>query len=216
MFDDVLCNHDLFGEHKGERHQTGDLNPLGGMFELYEITPSGRLEFLEYTIEDRSDPTAQGWAKLRGLMSTVYTGGRRDLNYHGWLYLSAFGRAKFTDGTMIAFEPNLAEPSEEGGSTGMPGHRHDPVAFVTAMRETMNLNQYLKDFFAELERLRPILAGLRPHALTCDAKGFYVLLALGDARVSLRFDEMDADPIRMAAAAIEKWRATQDAEIIVD
>lgn len=81
------------------------------------------------------------------------------------------------------------------------------------MRETMDLNQYLEDFFAELERLRPILCGLRPHALTCDAKGFHVLLALGDARVSLRFDELDADPIRMAAAAIEKWKTTPDSDL---
>lgn len=99
MFDEVLCNNDLFGKHKGERHQTTDLTSLGCTFELYEITPSGRLELLEYTIEDRSDPTAQGWARLRGAMSTtVYTGGRRDVNYHGWLGLSCLGRAKFTAG----------------------------------------------------------------------------------------------------------------------
>lgn len=37
---------------------------------------------------------------------------RRDLNYHGWLYLSCFGRAKFTDGTMVAFEPEPKRPIE--------------------------------------------------------------------------------------------------------
>jgi hypothetical protein len=25
MFDEVLCNHDLFGEHRGETHQTKSL-----------------------------------------------------------------------------------------------------------------------------------------------------------------------------------------------
>jgi hypothetical protein len=45
-------------------------------------------------------------------MARVYTGGRRDLNYHGWLYLSCFGRAKFTEGTMVAFEPEPKRPIE--------------------------------------------------------------------------------------------------------
>ena len=110
MFDEVQCNHELFGEHKGETHQTKKLHWLGGLLEKYEITPSGRLEFLEYTTEDRSDPTLKGIARWGGSMTVVFTGGRRDLNYHGWLYLSCFGSAKFTDGTMIAFEPEPDQP----------------------------------------------------------------------------------------------------------
>jgi hypothetical protein len=34
----------------------------------------------------------------------VFTGGRRDLNYHGWLVFAGSGRAKFSDGTLVAFE----------------------------------------------------------------------------------------------------------------
>jgi len=105
----VVCNHELFGLHRGETHQTKDLHWLGGHLDKYEITPSGRLEFLEYITEDRNDPNAQGIDRVAGKMTTIYSGGRRDLSYHGWLYLSGFGRAKFTDGTMVAFEP---EPSE--------------------------------------------------------------------------------------------------------
>jgi hypothetical protein len=105
MFDEVVCNHELFGVHRGETHQTKDLHCLGGLLDLYEIPPSGRLEFLEFTVEDRSDPTLQGIERFFGKWTRVFTGGRRDLNYHGWLYLSSFGRAKFTDGTMVAFEP---------------------------------------------------------------------------------------------------------------
>ncbi len=104
MFDAVLCNQDLFEDHKGETHQTKSLCPIGGAFEQYEITPAGCLEFLEYVIEDRSDPNAQGLAGLGGSMTQVFTGGRRDMNYHGWLDLSGFGRAKFTDGILVAFE----------------------------------------------------------------------------------------------------------------
>jgi hypothetical protein len=112
MFDEVKCNSDLFGVHKGETHQTKDLHWLGGLLDNYEITPSGRLEFLEYTVEVRSDPTLEGIARWCGSMTRVFTGGRRDLKYHGWLYLSCFGRAKFTDGTMVAFEPEPERPIE--------------------------------------------------------------------------------------------------------
>jgi len=115
LFDEVVCNHELFGLHRGETHQTKDLHWLGGFLDQYEITPSGRLEFLEYRTEDRSDPNAQGIARLAGMMTTIYTGGRRDLNYHGWLYLSCFGRAKFTDGTMVEWEPEPNQSSESEG-----------------------------------------------------------------------------------------------------
>lgn len=117
LFDSVVCNHELFGPHRGETHQTKDLHWLGGHLDKYEITPYGRLEFLEYITEDRSDPNAQGIDRLAGTMATIYTGGRRDLNYHGWLYLSGFGRAKFTDGTMVAFEPEPSESKNPDGTT---------------------------------------------------------------------------------------------------
>jgi hypothetical protein len=112
MFDEVLCNHELFGAHRGETQQTKDLHWLGGLLDNYEITPSGRLEFLEYTVEDRSNPTLESIERLFGMMTRIFTGGRRDLNYHVWLYLSCFGRAKFTDGTLVAFEPEPVQPRE--------------------------------------------------------------------------------------------------------
>jgi hypothetical protein len=34
----------------------------------------------------------------------LFTGERRDVNFHGWLELSDFGRAKITDGTLVAFD----------------------------------------------------------------------------------------------------------------
>lgn len=112
MFDEVRCNHELFGVHKGETHQTKDLHCMGGALEQYEITASGQLEFLEYRVEDRSDPTREGLERFNGMMTIVFTGGRRDLNYHGWLYLSCFGRAKFTDGMLVAFEPEQTHSGE--------------------------------------------------------------------------------------------------------
>ena len=104
-FDEVLCNHDFFGSHKGEKHQTRSLTLMGGgASEQFEITPAGRLELLEHVIEDRSNPNAEGIDRIFGGATIVLTGGGHDMNYHGWLSLSAFGRAKFKDGTLVAFE----------------------------------------------------------------------------------------------------------------
>jgi len=105
LFDEVVLNNDLFGVHKGETHQTTRLDLNGGSLETYDITPSGRLEWLEYVIEDHSDPNVQGVERCFGMLAHVYTGGLRDMNYHGWLNLTGFGRAKFTDGALVAFEP---------------------------------------------------------------------------------------------------------------
>jgi len=79
----------------------------------------------------------------------------------------------------------------------------------------MDHDQYLKDFFAELEKLRPVPVRGRPHALAYDREAVHVLLGLGDARASLRFDQLYANPIRMAAAVIEKWQATPEFELLV-
>lgn len=111
LSDDVICNHDLFGAHKGETCQADIPSPfIPGS--TYEITPQGRLELLECVFEDRSDPNATGWGRLEGASTPVFTGARRDLDYHGWLDLDPIGRAKFTDGGIVAFEPNSASSFE--------------------------------------------------------------------------------------------------------
>ena len=103
MYDDVRCDHALFGEHRGKVYETAD---LGAVFPgaTYEIAPTGRLELLECTYEDRSDPNTSGIFRLGGMMTPVYTGGRRDVNFHGWLRLLGFGCAKFTDGQLVKVE----------------------------------------------------------------------------------------------------------------
>lgn len=101
--DEVVCNHPLFGEQRGKMYRTYCLEAIfpGA---TYEITASGRLELLVCNYEDRSDPNAEGIEKLFGALTPVSTGERRDENYHGWLELGGVGRAKFTDGTLVAFE----------------------------------------------------------------------------------------------------------------
>lgn len=121
VLDDVICNNDLFGKYKGETHYTQSLNPVfpGS---TYEITPSGRLELLECTYEDRSDPNAQGLEQLAGIMTPVFTGQRRDMDWHGWVEFPGFGGAKFTNGTMIAFEADseLSNTAPMQEMTGTP------------------------------------------------------------------------------------------------
>ena len=105
LCEDVLCNNDLFGEHKGEKHRTASLDAVFPGAD-YEITPNGRLELLECNFEDRSDPNAQGAMRLAGIMTPVFTGERRDMNFHGCIVFPDFGRAKFTDGTLTDFLPD--------------------------------------------------------------------------------------------------------------
>ena len=50
-------------------------------------------------------------------MTPVFTGRRSDAALHGWVEFRGFGRAKFTDGTMVAFEP-ASEPSNQEETTG--------------------------------------------------------------------------------------------------
>ena len=113
----VLCNNEVFGDHKGETHYTQSLQPVFPGY-TYEITPAGRLELLECTYEDRSDPNATGCQRLGGMMTPAFTGRRTDVALHGWVGFPGFGRAKFTDGTMVAFEPvsELRNPEETTGA----------------------------------------------------------------------------------------------------
>ena len=51
-------------------------------------------------------------------MTPAFTGPRTDEALHGWVVFPGFGRAKFTDGTMVAFEPvsELRNPEEATGA----------------------------------------------------------------------------------------------------
>lgn len=45
MFDEVVLDHELFGSHKGEKHQTKSLDSMGSAFELYESPLQGGSSF---------------------------------------------------------------------------------------------------------------------------------------------------------------------------
>ena len=150
IVDDVLCNHDLFGKHKGETHCTQSLHPrFPGS--TYEITPAGRLELLECTYEDRSDPHGPLWMRLGGMLTQVFTGKRSDVELHGWVEFPGFGRAKFTDGTMVAFDPAVelskGAPVKEraGAASVLPRNLQAPIYMQGEALGELRVNERAMD-----------------------------------------------------------------------
>jgi hypothetical protein len=109
--DEVLCDHPLFGDYRGETHQTHSLEPVfpGA---TYEITASGRLELLECTYEDRSDHNAEGLARLAGSMTPVFTDERSDLGYHGCLAFKVLAAPSSQMGHWLALSQRIRCPGD--------------------------------------------------------------------------------------------------------
>lgn len=192
---EVLCNHGLFGEHKGEKHETSSFSDLMGLGEFYEITPAGRLELLECSFEDRSDPNAKGWERLGGAATPVFTGRRQDRCFHGWLEFPGFGRAKFTDGTLVAFERELDQSPERNPppTTGIQS------SSASALESTINVAgggpaEYLRCFFSELERLKRRSICDVSHAVGFRDGKLYALMSVGDFRERVYVQGLDKDP----------------------
>lgn len=208
VLDDVLCNNDLFGDHKGETHCTQSLRPVfpGS---TYEITPTGRLELLECTYEDRSDPNAPRWLRLVGVMTPVFTGKRSDVALHGWVEFPGFGRAKFTDGTLVAFEPEL-DPSTERNQPPSTGIQSSSAP---AQRSTIIMSgggpaEYLRHFFSELERLKRRSSCDVSHAIGFRDGKLHVLMSIGDVRERVYVEDLDQDPTSAAQDVFLLWRTT--------
>ena len=224
MFDEVLCNHEIFGKYRGKICQTKSLEPfIGGALEKYEITPAGRLEFLEYRIEDRSDPKAEGILRLAGFMAMVFTGGRRDLNFHGWLELDGIGRAKFTDGSIVGLEPdNSVSPSPSELNVIRGGRRIGPELDqmeprvggldreVSGLLPPSDPSGYLQAFFQELNRLKPPQSWARSHAITYQRDSLCILISVGDCRRKIFVAELAADPAAAAEKGLELWERVKD------
>ncbi len=237
MFDEVLCNHEIFGKHKGKICQTKSLQPLiGGALEKYEITAAGRLEFLEYKIEDRSDPKAEGILGLAGSMAMAFTGGRRDLNYHGWLELEGIGRAKFTDGSFVALEPwdeyvesvepgNNVDPSPSERKLSSEGLK---IGSELAPQEAQggsldrefsgmaDPSRYLSAFFRELNRLKPTESWAMSHAITYQQSSLCILIGVGDFRRKIFVEELGRDPAVAAESALKLWERVKDGNCLSD
>ena len=207
VLDDVLCNNDRFGDHKGETHRTQSLHPVfpGS---TYEITSRGRLELLECTYEDRSDPNAAGCLRLGRMMTPVFTGQRSDVALHGWVEFPGFGRAKFTDGNLVAFEPE-SDQSLERNQTPMTGN---PSNSASALESTIIMAggggpaEYLRRFFSELEKLKSRLICEVSHAIGFRDGKLYVLMS--DFRERVYVQDLDQDPASAAQDIFLLWQTT--------
>jgi len=194
VLDDVVCNNDLFGAHKGEKHSTESLDSAFRE-STYEITPSGRLELLVCTYEDQSDPNAQGWERLIGCSTPVFTGERRDMNLHGWVDFPGFGRAKFTDGTMKAFMPASSQSGPAPASEGSFDMQSGGIA------------EYLRRFFTELEQLKHRKSYYVSHAISFRDGRLFVLISRGDCRERVYVEALDENPLNAAQQVVQLWQA---------
>jgi hypothetical protein len=207
VLDDVLCNNDLFGEHKGETHRTQSLHPVfpGS---TYEITPTGRLELLECTYEDRSDPNAPRWLRLGGMMTPVFTGQRSDAALHGWVEFPGFGRAKFPDGNLVAFELE-SDQSLEQDQTPSTGIQSNSAALKsTIIMAGGRPAEYLRCFFSELERLKRRSSCDVSHAIGFRDGKLHVLMSIGDVRERVYVQDLDQDPASAAQDVFLRWKTT--------
>ena len=208
VLDEVLCNNDLFGAHKGETQWTRSLHPVfpGS---TYEITPAGRLELLEGTYEDRSDPNAPRWLRLGGMMTPVFTGQRSDVTLHGWLEFPGFGRAKFTDGTLVGFEPESDQSLERNQppATGIQSSS-DPALASTIDVAGGGPAEYLRCFLSELERLKRRSSCDLSHAIAFRDGKLHVLMSIGDFRERIYVQDLDQDPTSAAQDVFLQWKTT--------
>lgn len=212
---EVQCNHELFGEHKGEKHETSSLSDFGSLGEFYEITAAGCLELLECTFEDRSDRNATGWKRLRGAATPVFTGKRQDRRFHGWLEFPGFGRAKFTDGTLVAFEPESDRSHEQNRllTENTPPRPEVQSSSAPALESTINVAgggpaEYLRRFFSELERLKCRLICDVSYAIGFRDGKLYVLMSVGDFRERVYVEDLDKNPASAAQDVFLLWRTT--------
>ena len=205
--DEVLCNNDMFGKHKGETHYTTSLDPLfpGS---TYEITPSGRLELLECNYEDRSDSNAQGWERLIGTLTPVFNGKRVDIGLHGWINFPGFGRAKFTDGNLEAFEPGDQALGQDSIMTSIHSSPYREQSSLAGDGPA----EYLRCFFSELERLKVRLICDVSHAIGFRNGKLYVLVSIGDLRERVYVEDLAKDPAGAAQDVYLRWRTIPQVE----
>lgn len=142
-------------------------------------------------------------------MTPVFTGQRTDVAMHGWVEFPGFGRAKFTDRTLVAFEPHLNQSL---------GRNQKPPAGIqssspSALESTRAMAgggpaEYLRCFFSELERLKRRSSCGVSHAIVYRDGKLHVLMSIGDFRERVYVQELDPDPASAAQDVFLLWRMT--------
>ena len=72
-------------------------------------------------------------------MTPIFTGQRSDVALHGWVEFPNFGRAKFTDGTMVAFVPALELDNLEESTGNQSGRLLDIDAPIYMQGEALGM-----------------------------------------------------------------------------
>ena len=67
--------------------------------------------------------------------------------------------------------------------------------------------QYLRRFFAELERVKPRASYDVSHAISFRDDQLYLLVSLGDFRERVHVDDLDKDPLSAAQKVFQTWQA---------
>ncbi len=80
----------------------------------------------------------------------------------------------------------------------------------------MSHDEYVRSFFAELERLRPTEDWGHSHAIAYEDGVIYVLVSMGDVRAKVRVPKLDPDPVKMAADVLTIWQSSLKADLVLD
>jgi hypothetical protein len=80
----------------------------------------------------------------------------------------------------------------------------------------MSHDEYLRSFFAELEKVQPASLHGVSHAISYEDGVLYALVSMGDVRARVRVQELDPDPVKTAAAVAEMWRSSLGKNLVLD
>jgi hypothetical protein len=115
------------------------------------------------------------------------------MNLHGWVDFPGFGRAKFTDGTMMAFMPASSQSGPAPASEG---------SFDI---ESGGIAEYLLRFFTELEKLKHRPSHHVSHAISFQNGRLCLLISRGDCRERVNVEVLDENPHNAAQQVFQMW-----------
>lgn len=71
---------------------------------------------------------------------------------------------------------------------------------------------YLREFFAELEKVKPRRRSEPSHAITFRDGMLLALVSIGDFRERVRIDALDPDPVKAARQVAADWKTGEHAD----
>ncbi len=71
---------------------------------------------------------------------------------------------------------------------------------------------YLREFFGELEKVKPRRRSEPSHAITLRDGMLFALVSIGDFRERVRIDALDTDPAKAARQVAADWKTGDHAD----